>query len=183
MEDEDLRDSVRDAFEAARDAYDRLSSNGSVIDTAIDDKKLHKDLKETAENLRDATNRLRGKEKERHWGRLLLIGIAGAVLALVLSEDLRKAVLDKLFGAEEEFEYTSTTTPAPAPPRRPSSAGRRGRRRRLAEPVRARREDALQAHQVAQRATRADPPAQQGAARILALDRDADPVGPARLGS
>ena len=32
MEDEDLRNSVRDAFEAGRDAYDRLSSNGSVID-------------------------------------------------------------------------------------------------------------------------------------------------------
>ena len=115
MEDEDLRDSVRDAFEAARDAYDRLSSNGSVIDTAIDDKKLHKDLKETAESLRDASNRLRGQEKKRHWGRLILIGVAGAVLAVVISEDLRKAVLDKLFGAEEEFEYTSTTTPAPAP--------------------------------------------------------------------
>jgi hypothetical protein len=24
-------------------------------------------------------------------------------------------LLDKLFGAEEEFEYTSTTTPAPEP--------------------------------------------------------------------
>jgi hypothetical protein len=116
MEDEDLRDSVRDAVEAARDAYDRLSSNGSVIDTAIDDKKLHKDLKHTAENLRDASNRLRGQEKKRHWGRLILIGVAGAVLALALSEDLRKALLDKLFGAEEEFEYTSTTTPAPATP-------------------------------------------------------------------
>ena len=114
MEDEELRDSVRDAFEAARDAYERLSSNGSVIDTAIDDKKLHKDLKDTAENLRDASNRIRGKEKERHWGRLIMIGIAGAVLAVVISEDLRKALLDKLFGAEEEFEYTSTTTPSGA---------------------------------------------------------------------
>src|SRR3954453_5806061 len=111
MEDEDLRDSVRDAFEAARSAYARLSSNGSVIDTAIDDKKLHKELKETAENLREASNRLRGNEKKRHWGRIILIGVAGAVLAIALSEDLRKAVLDKLFGAEEEFEYTSTTTP------------------------------------------------------------------------
>ena len=115
MEDEELRESVRDAFEAARDAYDRLSSNGSVIDTAIDDKKLHKDLKTSAENLREASNRLRGKQKERHLGRLLLIALIGATLAVILSEDIRKAVLDKLFGAEEEFEYTSTTTPAPAP--------------------------------------------------------------------
>src|SRR4051794_21656981 len=109
MEDDELRSSVRDAFEAARDAYDRLSSNGSVVDTAIDDKKLHKDLKETAENLRDASNRLRGKQSERRWGRIILIGLVGATLAIIISEDLRKAVLDKLFGAEEEFEYTSTT--------------------------------------------------------------------------
>ena len=126
MEDEDLRESVRDAFESARDAYERLSSNGSVIDTAIDDKKVHKDLKATAENLREASNRLRGQEKKRHWGRLLVIGIAGAVLALALSEGLRKAVLDRLFGAEEEFEYTSTTTPArrPRPPRPRANHGR-----------------------------------------------------------
>jgi hypothetical protein len=40
--------------------------------------------------------------------------LVGAGLALALSEGLRKKVLDGLFGAEEEFEYTSTTTPAPA---------------------------------------------------------------------
>jgi len=112
VEDDDLRESVKDAFEAARDAYDRLSSNGSVLDTAIDDKKVHKDLKVAAENLRDASNRIRGKKKKSRLGRILLIGIAGAVLAIVLSEDLRKSLLDKVFGAEEEFEYTSTTTPS-----------------------------------------------------------------------
>ena len=112
IEDEDLRDSVRDAVDAARDAYERLSSNGNVIDTAIDDKKVHKDLKTAAQNLRDASGRLRGEEKKRHWGRLIVIAILGAVLALVLSEDLRKKLLDAMFGAEEEFEYTSTTSPA-----------------------------------------------------------------------
>jgi hypothetical protein len=115
IEDEDLRNSVRDAFEAARDAYERLSSNGSIVDAAIDDKKVHKDLKVAAENLRDASNRIRGKREKNRLGRILLIGIAGAVLAIIISEDLRKALLDKVFGAEEEFEYTSTTTPAPAP--------------------------------------------------------------------
>ena len=79
IEDEDLRDSVRDAVDAARDAYERLSSNGNVIDTAIDDKKVHKDLKTAAQNLRDASGRLRGEEKKRHWGRLIVIAILGAV--------------------------------------------------------------------------------------------------------
>jgi hypothetical protein len=36
-------------------------------------------------------------------------------LAIALSEDLRKMALDRLFGAEEEFEYSSQTTPAPEP--------------------------------------------------------------------
>ena len=115
VEDEDLRDSFKTAVDAARDAYDRLSSNGSPINTAIDDKKVHKDLKVAAENLRDVSDRVRGKKKERHWGRIIFVGLAGAALAIVLSEDLRKTVLDKVFGAEEEFEYTSTTTPASPP--------------------------------------------------------------------
>ena len=41
------------------------------------------------------------------------MAILGAALVLILSEDARKMVLDKLFGAEEEFEHTSTPTPAP----------------------------------------------------------------------
>ena len=44
---------------------------------------------------------------------IVFIGLG--MLALVLSEDLRKRALDLLFGAEEEFEYSSTTTPSPAP--------------------------------------------------------------------
>jgi hypothetical protein len=43
-------------------------------------------------------------------GRLVLLALIGAGLALILSEDARKTVLDALFGAEEEFEYTSTTS-------------------------------------------------------------------------
>ena len=31
-------------------------------------------------------------------------------IALVVSEDARKTVLDALFGAEEEFEYTSSSS-------------------------------------------------------------------------
>jgi len=115
MDDDDLRDSIKQALEAARDAYGRMANGKRPADALIDDKKLHKDLKTAAENLRDASDRLRGKQKSRPWGKLILIALAGAVLAIVLSEDLRKAVLDKLFGAEEEFEYTSTTTPAPEP--------------------------------------------------------------------
>jgi hypothetical protein len=45
-----------------------------------------------------------------------MLMILGAAAALILSEDMRKAVLDRVFGAEEEFEYTSSTAPHAAVP-------------------------------------------------------------------
>lgn len=44
--------------------------------------------------------------------KLMGLALIGAVAAVVLNEDIRRQVLDALFGAEEEFEYESTTIPA-----------------------------------------------------------------------
>ncbi len=114
IEDEDLRDNIREAFEAARDAYARIANGKGPAKALMDDKKVQRDLRRAAESMREASEQLRGKRKRKsRVGRLILIALLGAGLALLLSEDLRKAVLDRLFGAEEEFEYTSTTSPAP----------------------------------------------------------------------
>jgi hypothetical protein len=112
IEDEDLRESLKDAFEAAKSAYGRATGNGkSTVQAVTSDKKVQKDLRKAAENLQEASERLREKKKRKGGiGRLLLIAIVGAVIALAVSEGARKAVLDTLFGAEEEFEYTSTTS-------------------------------------------------------------------------
>ena len=115
IEDAELRNSVKDAFEAARHAYKRMSNGKGPVRAVTEDKKVQRDLRSAAESLREASDRLRGRTKKHHWGRLLLIALLGAVLAIALSEDLRKAALDRLFGAEEEFEYSSQTTPAPEP--------------------------------------------------------------------
>jgi hypothetical protein len=112
IEDPELRSNVREAFEAARHAYQRVSNGKGPVKALTEDKKVHRDLRTAAESLREASDQLRGKRKHRRWGRLLVIALLGAVLAIALSEDLRKALLDRLFGAEEEFEYSSTTTPA-----------------------------------------------------------------------
>jgi hypothetical protein len=118
VEDDDLRQNLVDAYEHARGAYDRLSNGKQPAKQIFDDKKLQKDLKATAEAIRDASTALReAPSKQRSgggFGRVLLIGILGGALALAFSEGLRKKVLDALFGAEEEFEYTSTTS-APSP--------------------------------------------------------------------
>ena len=114
VEDQDLRENLRTAFESARKAYTRMSNGKGPVRSLTEDKKVQRELREAASSLREAADSLRGKRKKRRTGRMLLIGLVGAGLALALSEGLRKKVLDALFGAEEEFEYTATTTPEPA---------------------------------------------------------------------
>jgi hypothetical protein len=121
VSDDDLRDNVRVAFESAKSAYERLSNGKTPSKAIMDDKKLHKDLKAAAEALRDAGSALREapkKQKKRSggFGRKLLILVVGAGVALAVSSDLRSKVLDALFGKEEEFDYTSTTSPSSAAP-------------------------------------------------------------------
>jgi hypothetical protein len=113
IDDDELRDSLRNAFEAARHAYERATGNGKgPVKAVTGDKKVQKDLRSAAESLREASERLQAPRKRRkgRLGRLILFGLVAAAVALVLSEDARKTVLDTLFGAEEEFEYTSTTS-------------------------------------------------------------------------
>ena len=120
IEDEELRENLRDAYESGRHAYERASGAKKPA-ALLDDKRLQRDLRNASDALRAASEALREPEKRPKQGhpflKLLVIAFIGAILAIALSEDLRKAVLDQLFGAEEEFEYTSTTAPpSPAPP-------------------------------------------------------------------
>jgi hypothetical protein len=113
IEDEELRDNLREALEKARGAYSRATGNGKgAVKAVTSDKKVQKDLRTAADSLREASEQLRGPKRRRKGklGRLLLLGIVGGIVAMVVSEDVRKKVLDALFGAEEEFEYTSTTS-------------------------------------------------------------------------
>ena len=113
IDDEDLRDNVIEAYEALRGAYGRVSNGKSTTDQIFDDKKLQKQIRAASGNLREVAVALHEAPKKQRSvgiGRILIVGIVGAGLALALSEGLRKKVLDALFGAEEEFEYTSTTS-------------------------------------------------------------------------
>jgi hypothetical protein len=123
IQDEDLRDNMVVAVEAARNAYNRLNKGKAPAKNLIEDKKLHADLKRSADALRDASSALRDapkhttpkKKRKGGFGKILLLAIVGGVAAIAVSEGLRNKVLDALFGAEEEFDYSSNTTPvAPA---------------------------------------------------------------------
>jgi hypothetical protein len=82
-------------------------SNGKGPQAALNDKKTQKELREAATRLKEAADTLRSARKPKKRGRGLLFLIVGVGLAFALSEGLRKKALDTLFGAEEEFEYTS----------------------------------------------------------------------------
>ena len=122
VSDEELRDNLKAAYDSARVAYGRLSNGKGPATALLDDKKLQRELSSAATSLKEASDALRGgKRKKRRrrrggLGTLLLLGIVGTGVALGVSEGLRNKVLDALFGAEEEFDYQSTTAPTSSPP-------------------------------------------------------------------
>ena len=66
IEDEELRDSLRNAFEAARGAYGRATGNGKgPVKAVTSDRKVQRDLREAAESLRDASEQLRAPKKRK----------------------------------------------------------------------------------------------------------------------
>jgi hypothetical protein len=132
IEDDELRENIVQAYESARNAISRLSNGKAPTKQIFDDKKLQKDIKSASSSFRDAAVALREAPDSKRGGglgRLLMLAVVGGALALAVSENLRKKVLDALFGAEEEFEYTSTTssstttTSTPSQPAGTSAAG------------------------------------------------------------
>jgi hypothetical protein len=119
IEDEALRASLLTAYGAARSAYGRMSNGKPATQELFENRKLQRELGDAAKALWDVSNALREPPKRRRrggLGRRLLLLTLGASLAIALSPGLRSKLLDLLFGAEEEFDYSSTTAPPePAP--------------------------------------------------------------------
>jgi transcriptional accessory protein Tex/SPT6 len=127
IEDAQLRSSLRSAYGSARSAYGRMTNGKPASQALFEDRKLQEELKQAIGSLREATSSLReppGKTTRRRGGlgRSLMILTIGAVLAVALNEGLRSKVLDLMFGAEEQFDYSSTTAPATPEPAAAASA-------------------------------------------------------------
>jgi hypothetical protein len=126
IEDAALRENVQKAIESSRSAYGRLGNGKAPAKSLFEDKKLQHDLREALEAVRDASVALteaprKRARKGRRLGRKILVVTIGAGVALAGSEKLRSKVLDALFGAEEEFQYTPPPA-ASTPPATPVSA-------------------------------------------------------------
>ncbi len=127
IEDAVLRDNIRTAIDSSKSAFDRVTGSKAPQKAILEDKKLQNEIREAAEAVRDAAMALQDapkhpsgrKKKGMRLGRKLLFVMVAAIAALAASESLRSKVLDMLFGAEEEFQYTppaGTPTPPPASP-------------------------------------------------------------------
>jgi hypothetical protein len=110
LQDEELRASVRSAYQSAHSIYDELIGNRGVTGVAkrvATDKDLQSELRSAIEDLRTAAGRVRGESqhKSRNSG-LLLIGIVLAVLFNPLTgPQVRKWLADRLFGGDGDFTY------------------------------------------------------------------------------
>jgi hypothetical protein len=119
VQDEDLRENVKAAFQAARDVYDELLGNRGVTTIAArvaTDKEIQDRLRDAVDELREASERVQGKKD--HGGRnatLLLAGIAlGVLFNPVTGPATRKWLSDMLFGGDDDFTYSGGSSTASA---------------------------------------------------------------------
>ena len=65
VEDDELRDNLRTAYDSAKKAYERMSNGKGPAKALLDDKKTQKELKEAAISLKEAADTLRGAKKKK----------------------------------------------------------------------------------------------------------------------
>lgn len=135
LADEDLRNNLQEAIESSKAAYERASKTKKRggAKKLIQDEKLQDNLravyeaaKSAQEAIVDAPSNPTAAPKKKRRGRLLVVGLVGAGLAVALSSGLRDKVLDLLFGPEETFDYVPAangngSTPAPTPSGTPAA--------------------------------------------------------------
>ena len=107
VHDDELRENVKSAFQAAREVYDELMGNRSMttVATRVATDNQEK-LREAVDELRQAADRVQGKKD--HSGRnatLLVTGIAlGLLFNPITGPATRKRLADAVFGGDD-FTY------------------------------------------------------------------------------
>jgi hypothetical protein len=110
LHDEDLRENVRNAYESARSIYYELLGPRRVAGLAsrvASDKDLQQELRSVVTELREAADRVQGREP--HKGRnstLLFLGIVlGALFNPITGQQTREWISHRLFGSGDDFTY------------------------------------------------------------------------------
>ena len=109
IKDERVREDVKSAIATARQIYEQLLGGRQYTAAAArvaTDKEIQQSLRDAIDDLRDAAERVQGKQK--HGGRNSTLLLAGIVLGIlfnpVTGPGTRRWLQDKIFGEGEEFE-------------------------------------------------------------------------------
>jgi hypothetical protein len=110
LHDEELRESVRNAYESARTIYNELIGKRGVTGVATriaTDKDIQDELRSTITELRRAADRVQGRDEHKSRNStLLFVGIAlGVLFNPVTGPATRKWLSDRLFGGGDDFTY------------------------------------------------------------------------------
>ena len=110
LQDEDLRDNLKMAFLAARDVYSDLTGDRGVTGLATrvaTDRDIQDNLRRAVDELREASDRVRGKED--HSGRNTMLLLAGVTLAVLFNPvsgpQTRQWIKEKILGPSDDFTY------------------------------------------------------------------------------
>jgi hypothetical protein len=87
----------------------------AILKRLADDSHLRDAVRKLLDTAHEAVPAPKAKTKKRRFGvgKVLLVGVVAGGSALAASEKLRTKVLDLMFGAEEEFEYSPPSPPSP----------------------------------------------------------------------
>jgi hypothetical protein len=110
MHDEDLRENVRNAYESARSIYNELVGGRRVTGIAArvaTDKDIQNELRGVITELREAADRVQGREQHKgRNGTLLFVGIVlGALFNPMTGPQTRSWLSNRLFGGGDDFTY------------------------------------------------------------------------------
>ena len=110
LQDEELRENLRNAFATARDVYDELLGNRGVTGIATkvaSDEDIQDQLRSAIQHLRSAAHRIPGQESHKSRNSTLLF--AGIILGILFNPmtgpETRRWLKDRIFGEDEEFGY------------------------------------------------------------------------------
>src|SRR4051794_35930639 len=115
VRDKEMRESLQNAYSAARDIYDELiapRSRTAIAMRAATDKEIQDNFRTALDELRHAAGRIQGRESHSTRNATLLItGIAiGVLFNPMTGGDTRRWLKDRLFGGSSDFDYSSSSS-------------------------------------------------------------------------
>jgi hypothetical protein len=113
LRDEELRENLKNAYDAARGVYDELVGGRGMTTAAsrvATDKDIQDSLRRTITELRLAADRIQGKQQNRskHTFLLFLGIVLGVLFNPMTGPDTRRWLKGQLFGGGDDLSYQAS---------------------------------------------------------------------------